>query len=67
MALMANKTDLGHMQAVKIEQHDKFAADNNLFSFFVSAKTGDQVQSCFYKIAADLAGIEISKPELEES
>ena len=41
MALVGNKIDLNHMQAVKNEQHEKFALNNNLFSYFVSAKTGD--------------------------
>ena len=31
----------------------------------MSAKTGDQVNSCFFKVAADLAGITISKPLME--
>lgn len=59
---MGNKIDLNHMQAVKSEQHEKFSEREKLYSFYVSAKTGDQVTSCFYKIAADLAGIEITKP-----
>jgi Ras-related protein Rab-28 len=41
MVLMGNKIDLNHMQAVKSQQHEKFAEDNNLYSFYVSAKTGD--------------------------
>lgn len=36
-----------------------------MFSFFVSAKTGDNIASCFYRISADLAGVTLSKPELE--
>jgi len=31
----------------------------------VSAKSGDQVNSCFYKIAADLAGVKVTKPVME--
>ena len=62
MVLMGNKIDLNHMQAVKPEQHEKFSEEESLYSFYVSAKTGDQISSCFYKVAADLAGIEISKP-----
>ena len=65
LILMGNKIDLNHMQAVKTDQHEKFADSENLYSFYVSAKTGDQVSACFYKIAADLAGIEISKPQIE--
>jgi Ras-related protein Rab-28 len=41
MVLMGNKIDLNHMQAVKSEAHEKFAEENNLYSFYVSAKTGD--------------------------
>lgn len=41
LVLMGNKIDLNHMQAVKSEQHEKFAEENNLYSFYVSAKTGD--------------------------
>jgi hypothetical protein len=31
----------------------------------VSAKTGDQIPQTFYKIAADLAGIKVTKPMME--
>ncbi len=65
MILMGNKIDLNHQKAVKAEEHDKFAEEHNLYSFFVSAKTGDQVTSCFYKIAADLAGVKLTKPIIE--
>ena len=30
-----------------------------------SAKSGDNVGAMFYRIAADLAGVQLSKPELE--
>ena len=65
LILMGNKIDLNHMQAVKTDQHERFSEENNLYSFYVSAKTGDQVSSCFYKIAADLAGIKVTKPQME--
>ena len=65
MALMANKIDLNHMQAVKSEEHEHFVEENNLYSFYVSAKTGDQVNAWFYKIAADLSGVKISKNVIE--
>jgi len=44
VALVGNKTDLFHMQTVKMEKHATFAEDNSLYSYFVSAKTGDQVR-----------------------
>lgn len=31
----------------------------------MSAKTGDNVAQCFYRVAADLAGVVLTKPELE--
>lgn len=65
MALMANKQDLAHIRAVKQEKHSQFADENDLYSYFVSARTGEQVQPSFYRIAADLAGVTLSKPELE--
>lgn len=65
MALMANKQDLAHLRTVKIEKHNQFADENDLYSYFVSAKNGEQVQPSFYRIAADLAGITLTKPELE--
>lgn len=65
VALMANKSDLVHIRAVKVEKHNQFADENDLYSYFVSAKTGDQVQPSFYRIAADLAGVTLTKPELE--
>ena len=34
-------------------------------SAFMSAKTGDSVSSCFYRVAAELAGVVLTKPELE--
>lgn len=67
LALMGNKIDLNHMQAVKSEQHEQFAKANGFYSFYVSAKSGDQVSSCFYKLAADLAGVEVTKPLIEVS
>ena len=65
VALMANKADLTHIRAVKPEMHNEFADENELYSYFVSAKTGDNVMSTFYRIAADLAGVVLSKPEFD--
>lgn len=41
IALVGNKTDLFHMQAVKLEKHNKFSDENGLYSYLLSAKTGD--------------------------
>merc|ERR1712032_1282559 len=65
VALMANKHDLAHIRAVKVEKHNQFADENDLYSYFVSARTGDQVHPSFFRIAADLAGVTLTRPEME--
>jgi len=65
ITLVGNKTDLNHLRCVKVEKHNQFADENEMFSCFMSAKTGDNVAQCFHRIAADLAGVVLTKPELE--
>jgi len=65
VALVANKADLTHMRTVKPEKHNEFADANEMYSYFVSAKTGDNVSSTFYRVAADLAGVVLTRPEIE--
>ncbi len=48
--------DLKHMTAVRFVQHSKFAEENGMSSFLMSAKNGDQVTQAFWKIASSLAG-----------
>ncbi|KAJ9469942.1 Ras-related protein Rab-6 [Diplonema papillatum] len=65
IALVGNKMDLNHLRAVKAEKHSSFAADNTMAPFFVSAKTGDKINAMFTKVAADLAGVQLTKSELD--
>mmetsp|Transcript_27040 Transcript_27040/g.46624 ORF Transcript_27040/g.46624 Transcript_27040/m.46624 type:complete len:227 (+) Transcript_27040:152-832(+) len=65
MALIGNKIDLNHIRTVKPDKHSAFADENDMYSYFMSAKTGDNVNTCLYRIAADLAGVALTKPELE--
>jgi Ras-related protein Rab-28 len=65
LALVGNKTDLGHLRTVKPQRHKDFADASGMHSFFVSAKSGDNVAAMFYRIAADLAGVTLTKPELQ--
>ena len=65
VTLIGNKTDLSHLRTVKVDKHNQFADENEMFSCFMSAKTGDNVSQCFYRVAADLAGVVLTKPELE--
>ncbi len=67
MALVGNKTDLFHLQAVDLKSHKGFADTNKLYSFFASARTGDQVNMVFFKLAAILSGVEFKKEVVQVS
>jgi len=67
IALVGNKMDLVHLRTVKADKHDQFAAENNMYRYLISAKTGDNINPMFYRIAADLAGVVITKAELDIS
>eukprot|EP01032_Pedospumella_encystans_P016463 gene16463-18786_t len=63
VALLGNKNDLKHLTAVRAVQHNKFAEENGLASFMMSAKNGDQVTQAFWKIASTLANVPYQKFE----
>ena len=65
LALVANKSDLRHLTAVKTDQHNAFAEENKMNSFIMSAKSGDQVQGAFTRLAAMLAGVVLNVKDLE--
>ncbi|KAL0224733.1 hypothetical protein RCL1_002645 [Eukaryota sp. TZLM3-RCL] len=65
LILLGTKTDLAHLRMVKPEKHAQFSQENQMSSFFLSAKTGDNVNTVFHRIAADLADIPLSKPDLD--
>ena len=65
MVLVANKTDLNHIRAVTPQSHARFADVNGMSHAFVSAKSGDSVSMAFYRVAASLAGVELTRPQLE--
>ena len=60
LGIVGNKTDLSHMRAIGREKHRMFAEENDMRSYFLSAKTGDMVNASIYRVAADLAGVELS-------
>ncbi len=65
MVLMANKVDMGHLRAVTMQKHTQFATERNMTSYFVSAKTGDNISPAFFTIASNLAGVPVKKTHLE--
>ncbi|XP_059174895.1 ras-related protein Rab-28-like isoform X2 [Physella acuta] len=66
IALVGNKSDLEHMRSVKQDKHLKFAQDHAASSYLVSARTGESVDLCFQKVAADILQVKLSKPEVEQ-
>lgn len=48
--LLSITGDLSHLRAVRTTSANKFADDNNMYTFFMSAKSGDQVHtvSCWW-------------------
>lgn len=56
-ALIGTKNDLSYSRAVNLDTHQRFAYEQNMYTYFVSAKTGEKVQSCFHRIACDLSGV----------
>ena len=53
------------MRTVKKEAHDRFAEKNVLYSFMMSAKSGDQVDSCFWRVATLLVKADFPTAKLE--
>jgi Ras-related protein Rab-28 len=64
MQLVGNKVDMSHLRAVKSERHSQLAETHGMRSFYVSAKTGDNVSTTFYRVASELAGVTLTKPEV---
>jgi Ras-related protein Rab-28 len=67
VALVGNKTDLSHIRTVRPNKHAQFCDENETHSFFLSAKNGENVNTCFFRVAASLAGVAMSKPEIEST
>jgi len=67
VALIGNKGDLDYLGAVSEERHNAFADENDFHSFQMSAKSGDNVRSVFHRVVADLAGVTLTKPDLQIS
>mmetsp|Transcript_58184 Transcript_58184/g.96460 ORF Transcript_58184/g.96460 Transcript_58184/m.96460 type:complete len:244 (+) Transcript_58184:69-800(+) len=65
MVLVGNKYDLQHLKTVKVVRHKELCDKEKLESCYASAKTGDGLHTMFYHITAKVAGIKISKTELE--
>ncbi|RLN96155.1 hypothetical protein BBJ28_00011635 [Nothophytophthora sp. Chile5] len=67
VALVGNKSTSRSPASELKKENDltQFTEENDLKSFFVSAKSGDHVNASFRQVAADLAGIPLTKTDLE--
>ena len=63
--LFGNKSDLNHLAQVDLEAHNNYCKDKGITGYVGSAKTGDQINQVFYKLAADLAGVKVTKGQIE--
>ena len=55
--------DLQHLRAVKEERHLQFAKSKDMLSFFVSAKTGESIETLFRHVTAHLMHIVLPKTD----
>lgn len=53
------------MAVVDIQKHINFCNDHNMQGYVGSAKTGDQINQIFYRVAADLAGVKVTKAQVD--
>ncbi|GMH49359.1 hypothetical protein TrRE_jg6133 [Triparma retinervis] len=66
MYLVGNKIDLIAHRRVHEREHESFISSEDLTGgFFMSAQSGENVLSVFYKVAAQSVGIELTEYELE--
>lgn len=64
--VVGNKVDLSHLRRVSEEAHEGFVTKHALAGgFFMSARSGENVLTGFYKAAAARVGIELTPAELE--
>ncbi|KAA0149629.1 hypothetical protein FNF27_01364 [Cafeteria roenbergensis] len=63
--VLGNKTDISHMRCVKMARHQDLVGKVGGSGFLCSAKTGDQVNQAFFRIAAELAGVKLSRPDIQ--
>ncbi|XP_043244277.1 ras-related protein Rab-28-like [Amphibalanus amphitrite] len=65
--LVANKGDLEHIRAVRVDKHKSFAAENDLMSFLVSAQSGENVAQMFQHLAAVTVGARLTRADMEQA
>ena len=59
--MLGNKSDLVNLSIIDNDSHLKAADEMNMQGSIGSAKTGDKIYQMFFKLAAELAGVKITK------
>ncbi|KAJ8972629.1 hypothetical protein NQ314_000085 [Rhamnusium bicolor] len=62
----SNVCDLEHKRAVRLDKTQRFVGEFGLFNFLVSAKTGENVNTCLTDLIARHFGIPLSRIEREK-
>lgn len=65
IALVANKCDLNHLTSVSLDKHNLFIDENGFIDYFVSAKSGENINKIFYQTAAYLCNVDLDDTEVE--
>lgn len=65
--LLIHLDDLQHLRAVKADKHHEFAKDRDMLAFFVSAKTGECIETLFRQAAAHLMHIVLPKTDTDST
>ncbi|XP_037088561.1 ras-related protein Rab-28-like isoform X2 [Pollicipes pollicipes] len=63
--LIANKSDLEHIRAVRVDKHKSFAAEHDMLAFLVSAQSGEHVAQVFQHLAAVTLGARLTRADME--
>ncbi|ETO18012.1 rab family small GTPase [Reticulomyxa filosa] len=66
IGLVGNKHDMSNDSTVKLSKQEDLCSREKLLSYHVSAKTNDGIDSLFYHFTAQIAGVSISKQEIQK-
>ncbi|GMS95700.1 hypothetical protein PENTCL1PPCAC_17875 [Pristionchus entomophagus] len=66
LALVGNKIDLESKRQVKMDTHNRYAVEQDMGSFYTSARTGDSVSLIFKQMTAQVMKIPMPKAELDK-
>ncbi|XP_060522721.1 ras-related protein Rab-28-like [Cylas formicarius] len=66
MSVFGNKCDLEHKRGVRLDKTNSFMYENRLSNYFLSAKTGENVNACFVELLSKFFGVPMTSLEMEK-